>query len=273
MSQKPYPFHPLANEYPHMSDTELDELAADIEANGQRVPVVYLNDLILDGRNRHLACERLGIDSIAEGYVGLTDEDSLRKYIASLNEHRRHLTPEWLSERRRRRIERVTEGRRQGKSLPTLAEEEGVSLGQIQRDLQTATLSGDKVGPSEGKVTGRDGRVMNTENIGKTKRKKKPTPNPSKSPDRSEEEPSAAEPRENVAQADVPPADMEAEPEAVALTFCPPDELREVVVALAKSERRTVAQVLQLLVEEALMQRGCGVPNRRRASDDHRQHY
>jgi hypothetical protein len=51
--------------------------------------------------------------------------------------------------------------RTEGKSLPTIAKEEEISVGQVQRDLETAsTLSGgDKVEPAGGKVTGQDGRT------------------------------------------------------------------------------------------------------------------
>ena len=40
------------------------------------------------------------------------------------------------------------------------------------------------------------------------------------------------------------------------MSFRPPDDLRDVIVSLAKTERRSVAQVVQILVEEALTQRG-----------------
>lgn len=40
------------------------------------------------------------------------------------------------------------------------------------------------------------------------------------------------------------------------MAFRPGDALREAVTTLAKSERRSVAQVVQILVEEALAARG-----------------
>ena len=53
--------HPAADCFPLMNDAELEALAADISTNGCRVPVSICDDLILDGRNRALACERAGV--------------------------------------------------------------------------------------------------------------------------------------------------------------------------------------------------------------------
>ena len=69
------PVHPAAQKLPMMSDAELDELAADIKANGLLDPIILWRDnheevsgsegpfpiYLLDGRNRLAALERLGI--------------------------------------------------------------------------------------------------------------------------------------------------------------------------------------------------------------------
>lgn len=53
--------HPYADKFPMLSEPELAELAESIRANGLRNPVVVTEDgLILDGRNRAAACERIG---------------------------------------------------------------------------------------------------------------------------------------------------------------------------------------------------------------------
>jgi hypothetical protein len=44
-----------------------------------------------------------------------------------------------MDQARTERIERIAEGRRQGKTVRQLAEQEGVSLGQVQRDLATVS--------------------------------------------------------------------------------------------------------------------------------------
>lgn len=53
--------HPAAALFPMLSPERLAELAADIHENGLREAIVMLNGVILDGRNRHRACEMAGI--------------------------------------------------------------------------------------------------------------------------------------------------------------------------------------------------------------------
>lgn len=48
------PFHPLADIFPMLGPKELSALADDIAAHGQRDPIILLDDMILDGRNRYL---------------------------------------------------------------------------------------------------------------------------------------------------------------------------------------------------------------------------
>jgi hypothetical protein len=82
-----YEVHPAASLFPLMTDAEIDALAEDMAANGQREPIILFRGQILDGRNRLLACARKGIapkfhnELPADPYV----------YAASVNLHRRHL--------------------------------------------------------------------------------------------------------------------------------------------------------------------------------------
>jgi hypothetical protein len=80
--------HEYANLFPMLSDAELQSLAADIAANGLQTPITTLDDMILDGRNRHRACEIAGVDPTFEEYLG---GDPLA-FVISHNLHRRHLT-------------------------------------------------------------------------------------------------------------------------------------------------------------------------------------
>ena len=57
-------FHKLANLLPFHSDDELEQLAKDINNNGLLEPILVQKSsgLIVDGRNRFLACKMAGLD-------------------------------------------------------------------------------------------------------------------------------------------------------------------------------------------------------------------
>jgi len=82
-------FHPAANEFPLLDETRMEELIDDIRTNGQREPIRMHGDLILDGRNRYLACQRAGIEPRIER---LPEETDPFAYVWSLNGQRRDLT-------------------------------------------------------------------------------------------------------------------------------------------------------------------------------------
>jgi ParB/Sulfiredoxin domain len=80
--------HRLRREiFPPMSD-EYAALVEDIRENGLRDPIVLLDRQVLDGRNRHRACEEIGIEAIARPWDGRGDPLS---YVISKNLRRRHL--------------------------------------------------------------------------------------------------------------------------------------------------------------------------------------
>jgi hypothetical protein len=76
--------HPAANEFEMMPDGELNLLAADIKANGLQQPIVILAEprqprVILDGRNRLAALERLGALEIdKDGWPSLKAGSGIR---------------------------------------------------------------------------------------------------------------------------------------------------------------------------------------------------
>lgn len=80
-------FHPAANIFP-LDDEHIDELARDIKANGLRLPIVTLDEKILDGRRRFMACRIAGVTPRFEQ----SDTDDPVAFVLSLNLHRRHLT-------------------------------------------------------------------------------------------------------------------------------------------------------------------------------------
>lgn len=83
-----YEFHPLANLFPLLSENELEALKEDIKKNGQRVPIAIYQGQILDGRNRWMICEELGIKPKFE-------EPEIKNpfcFVLSVNLYRRQLT-------------------------------------------------------------------------------------------------------------------------------------------------------------------------------------
>lgn len=93
-----YTIHPAADLFPMLREEELAHLAVDIAENGQRVPVVMWFDgegeeVVIDGRNRILACRRAGVEPVTETYRG---NDPLGLAIG-LNVNRRHLSKSQLA--------------------------------------------------------------------------------------------------------------------------------------------------------------------------------
>lgn len=85
--------HPDAKRFPMMSETELDDLAADIAKNGLRdaIKLDPSGEFMVDGRNREIACERA---DVAAHYECLPEGTDIFAYVVSTNLHRRHLTVE-----------------------------------------------------------------------------------------------------------------------------------------------------------------------------------
>lgn len=88
-----WPVHPAAELFPLISAEELAELADDIKTHGLNEPVWLYNDpesgtVLLDGRNRSLACASIGVKPETRLYRG---EDPIG-FSISQNMQRRHLT-------------------------------------------------------------------------------------------------------------------------------------------------------------------------------------
>ena len=93
------PVHPVASLFPMIGDEELQALADDIKANGQREKIMcaYLDEemlddlVVIDGRNRFKACQIAGVEpEFTTNY--LLGPDDIGPWIMSHNRHRRHMS-------------------------------------------------------------------------------------------------------------------------------------------------------------------------------------
>jgi hypothetical protein len=82
---------PLANAFPLGESADLEALAEDLVANGQRFPILRFQGQLVDGRRRELACRRAGLEPWCEDLDDL-DEAAVAALVLSLNAHRRHNT-------------------------------------------------------------------------------------------------------------------------------------------------------------------------------------
>ena len=82
-------FHPACLLFPKLPDDELNVLAEDIRLNGLRNPIVLYQGMILDGRNRYLACKIAGVKP---RFVQWSGSGSPLQWVISENLVRRHLT-------------------------------------------------------------------------------------------------------------------------------------------------------------------------------------
>jgi hypothetical protein len=87
---QPGNWHEAANLFPLLPEEELNELAEDIKANGLLNPIVLFEGKVLDGRNRALACNKVGTAFSTNEWQ--SNGTSPAAWVISQNLHRRHLT-------------------------------------------------------------------------------------------------------------------------------------------------------------------------------------
>lgn len=112
---------------------------------------------VIDGWQLLRACVEADVEPWFEKLTlppGMTAEE----WVETVNDQRRHETPEKVSDRVAKRRERIAAARQEGQSTRTIAEAEGISHTQVNRDLEASTGTGVPVEPESGKVTGQDGR-------------------------------------------------------------------------------------------------------------------
>lgn len=89
--EKAKPLHPLALVWPWMTRDEFESLKSSIKKDGQRQPCAITQDgLLVDGKNRELACLLLGIEP---KYHVLPEGVSPEQWVMTTNRNRRNLNP------------------------------------------------------------------------------------------------------------------------------------------------------------------------------------
>jgi hypothetical protein len=88
-----YVAHPLANTFPMIEGTALEELKADIRNHGILEPIRLYQGLILDGRNRYAAAKAVSHQFTAKDFKEWTGTlAEAEAWVISTNFHRRQLT-------------------------------------------------------------------------------------------------------------------------------------------------------------------------------------
>jgi hypothetical protein len=116
-----------------LPNSELQELAHDIKANGLRENIVLYEGQILDGRNRYEACKIVGLP--VEKFTTRYEESDPLGYVISANLRRRHLEAgarAMIAEK----LATATVGGNHSTN-PT----NGVSVGQVAKQMNVGTTS------------------------------------------------------------------------------------------------------------------------------------
>jgi hypothetical protein len=147
-----------------MRTDERRALKESIRKRGVLVPVlVDEKDRIIDGINRAMICAELGYPRLPAEVRANLSLDQKRELAQWMNYARRHLSPEERAQvREQDRLRRVAK-RMEGRTIQSIAEEEGVPIKQVHRDVEPV-LSCDKTdspgveADTAARVIGKDGK-------------------------------------------------------------------------------------------------------------------
>lgn len=138
-------FHPICKMLPRMSAEAFAQLKDDIEKNGLLEPIWTVDNQIIDGRHRLMACRELDIEPQFREYTGTLDLETL---VYSLNVSRRQMTRHQRTWFIKRLIKTHPE-----KSNRTLADMAGTNESTIRRIRKTGAA------PDAPERAGRDGKT------------------------------------------------------------------------------------------------------------------
>jgi hypothetical protein len=129
--------HPLAALFPPIPDDELQALADDIRAHGQREPVLTFEGKVLDGWNRVRACRLINRKPWVMEFDPASAKTTPEQLVISANVRRRHLTPPQLAALAVEWAERIEQDWAEGRSNTFVARVEKIE-GQAGRPKSTA---------------------------------------------------------------------------------------------------------------------------------------
>lgn len=136
-----------------LNDREYADLRESILAQ-RRIEVPVIIDPqgnVVDGKHRLIIAAELGLEDVPVVVLEGESPHVLHRLAEDLNACRRQLTRQQIAELARQRQERAREKRAAGMSYRQIAEEERVSIAQIQRDLGPE-------GEAQDTTVGKDGR-------------------------------------------------------------------------------------------------------------------
>jgi hypothetical protein len=168
------------------------------EAGKVKVPIVCWKekktsseDTVVEGAHRALWAAELKLDKVPVRYESYDSEEEARADCEEMNLDRRHLSQQELEQRRRARVERVAELRRQGLSQRAIADAVGVSQPQVKADLDEAVDKGLSTEPPNGQIATKDGKKRSAKPV-LCRRCKRLWPNPVRNCQRCQRERGAA---------------------------------------------------------------------------------
>jgi ParB/Sulfiredoxin domain len=143
-----YEFHPAANLFPPMTDQEFDDLVADIKAHGLNEPITIDEGMILDGRHRALACDKIGIKPWRQE----SPSKDPFVYILSVNLHRRHLS----AEQKRELIANLLKAKpeKSDRQVAEMAKASPTTVGKVRAEMESTVQAGQLP-----KRVGKDGKA------------------------------------------------------------------------------------------------------------------
>lgn len=129
--------HPLSAEYANIEGADFDRYVENLDKNkilNNRKITLY-EGKILDGWQLFRACSILELEPEFQNLPPGIDPDV---FVQTMNDCRRHETPETAARRINARRERIAAARQSGQSTRQIADAEGISQTTVRRDLDTS---------------------------------------------------------------------------------------------------------------------------------------